>query len=307
MDTLPLPLNPTSPRRRIAAPLRANPSRREWGLALTVVALWGLAIGLPAHDGASLHATGFADARSVWGIPCAVDVLSNLGFLLMGLWGWVRLAAREHARPADGGSVAYVAAGVTAAAVANSADAGRASRRAWRLCAAVFFTGLIATAAGSAYYHWQPDAGRLLVDRATMAVAFAGLMGLAATERVSARAGWMLMILTLVAAGAALVVGQVRGNLVPWGVVQFGGLVLLMGLAGLRPTQEGSATRLGLVIGVYVVAKMFEAADAPVLAWTQGLISGHSLKHLVASLAALPVLAALRQNERGISTLEDRA
>ncbi len=292
MDTLPVPLSPT-PRRRTARPPSAPDARlRERGLALTVLALCGLAVALPAHDGTLLHAAGFADARAAWGIPCAMDVLSNLGFLLMGLWGWLRLGQTSLAwRDAE----------------TFARPEARAARRAWRACAAVFFTGLIVTAMGSAYYHWQPDAERLLVDRAAMAVAFAGLMGLAAAERVSPRAGLALLAAMAMGAAAALAVGASRGNLVPWGVVQFGGLLLLGGLAWLRAPQGQPMTRLGAVIGFYALAKLFEAGDALVFGWTQELVSGHSLKHVLASLAALPVLAALRHNESGTFTQEGRA
>ena len=45
----------------------------------------------------------------------------------------------------------------------------------------------------------------------------------------------------------------------------------------------------------YAAAKMLEAGDAWVFEATGHLVSGHTLKHGVAALAALPVLAALQQ------------
>ena len=45
--------------------------------------------------------------------------------------------------------------------------------------------------------------------------------------------------------------------------------------------------------------KALELADAPVFALTQQLISGHSAKHLVAALAAWPVVRALQSLARG--------
>ena len=45
----------------------------------------------------------------------------------------------------------------------------------------------------------------------------------------------------------------------------------------------------------YAAAKALELADAPVFALTQHLISGHSAKHIVAALAAWPVVRALQR------------
>ena len=44
----------------------------------------------------------------------------------------------------------------------------------------VFCAGLVLTALCSAIYHWEPDNAGLGLDRLGMAVAFAGLLGLAA-------------------------------------------------------------------------------------------------------------------------------
>ena len=52
--------------------------------------------------------------------------------------------------------------------------------------------------------------------------------------------------------------------------------------------------RWRVVIALYAVAKVLELADHQVWELTGHVVSGHSLKHVVASLAAWPVLAALR-------------
>jgi len=55
--------------------------------------------------------------------------------------------------------------------------------------------------------------------------------------------------------------------------------------------------KLGWVIFFYVVAKAFEMADHSIYEFTQHAVSGHTLKHLTASLAGLPVVLALRKLE----------
>jgi hypothetical protein len=48
------------------------------------------------------------------------------------------------------------------------------------------------------------------------------------------------------------------------------------------------------VILAYAAAKLLEMNDHAIFDLTGQLVSGHTLKHLVATLAALPVLASVR-------------
>jgi hypothetical protein len=202
-----------------------------------------------------------------------MDVLSNLPFALWGLAGAGVLvqALRRHA-------VDRTAAGLTG----------------------LFFGGLLVTTAVSAMYHWQPDNAGLLWDRVGMVLAFAGLLGLAAYEGISARAGVALAAAVLALGPVSVQVWAVSGNLLPWGVLQFGGMGLIVGLACLRreaagaqPLRRGLPIRWPLLITLYALAKVLELGDHQVFEWTGHLVSGHSLKHIVASCAAWPVVAAL--------------
>ena len=69
-------------------------------------------------------------------------------------------------------------------------------------------------------------------------------------------------------------------------------------LACLKPLPGALAVRWGVVIMIYAAAKLFEMADEAVYAATSQFISGHSLKHVAASCAAWPVLAALRSHHK---------
>jgi len=262
-------------------------TRRERGLLffLALLLLAGI-VGpvLPAADVAI--ALVFADTRGWHGLPNAMDVLSNLPFLFVGCWGlyWLHRIDRAHHEALAGFPLAPPASDPPD----NTLD-----------CAWLFFAGLIAAAAGSAFYHLQPDAPRLAADRAGMAVAFAGLIGMAVCERVSQRAGWPAAWFVLTAGLLSAEIVQETGNVLPWALVQFGGMVLVFVLALARPMPGGVGLRLGGVIALYALAKAFELADQQVFAATHEVVSGHTLKHLVASLAGLPVLAALRRLDRG--------
>ena len=258
-----LSVPPSDPRAR-CHPLRQNLSRAEAGLLLGVAALLALALFGPMLP-ASAHQHTLADQRALWGIPCALDVLSNLPFAIAGLWGLVALRR--------------VAPGML--------DAPS------RALASLFFAGLVCTAAGSALYHWQPQDAGLLWDRLGMVLPFAGLLGLAGASRVSARAGAAAAGTVLLAGPLAVLWWSHSGNLLPWAVVQLGGMLVVLALACL-PRRDGAlALHLGAVMALYALAKFFEAADHAVFEATGQAVSGHSLKHVLAAAAAWPVLAAL--------------
>ena len=68
---------------------------------------------------------------------------------------------------------------------------------------------------------------------------------------------------------------------------------LVVVLVFVKPVLGAMGVSIGLTIALYALAKVFEHFDAQVYTLTGEVLSGHSLKHLVASLAAWPVLAAV--------------
>lgn len=240
-------------------------------LALLALALFGPALPQPGQ----YH--GFADQRALWGLPFAMDVLSNIPFALAGAAGMVTLLRLPP----------------------------RALGNVQRAMAWLFFAGLVLTAGASSWYHWHPDEAGLAIDRCGMAVAFAGLLGLAAAERVSDRAGAALGLAVLVLAPIAAQVAAQSGNVLPWAALQFGGIALIVWFATRAPRPGSLGFSCGLVILAYAVAKLLEVNDHHVYALSGQIVSGHTLKHMVASLASLPVIAALwsldgpRQNAAG--------
>ncbi|QIP07073.1 hypothetical protein [Bradyrhizobium symbiodeficiens] len=249
--------NPTLPSVSRRPPFAA-PQRREGYVIGALCVLTLTALLAPALPAAAWHVPHFVDSRTWLGVPNAGDVLSNLAFLAMGVWGSERLRAR------------------------NDAPVG----------ASWFFVGLILTCLGSGFYHLDPDMPqRLVADRLGMAVAFAGFLGIAASERVSVRAGEAVLVLMMIA--GLLAAWVARENLTPWVVVQFGGMALAVALALTRPRPGALGVPLGGVIFFYVLAKLFELGDALIFEATGHIVSGHTLKHLAAALAAWPVIRSL--------------
>jgi hypothetical protein len=114
-------------------------------------------------------------------------------------------------------------------------------------------------------------------------------------ERVGPRPVVSVLSLTLLIALMSAALPLTHGNVLPWAVVQFGGVALIVWAACQRPVTGAMGVHLGAFIALYALAKALEMGDATVFHATGGAISGHSLKHLVAALAAWPVFAALRR------------
>lgn len=264
---------------------RRPPAFTVWSWALSTLWLVALFAGpalltaaglsLNPHGHTYLHAHGhpFVDARVLWSIPNAMDVLSNAPLSLAGLLGLLVLR-------------------------------GRGLPGATRAALVVFFSGLLVTGFGSALYHWAPDAAGLVADRLGMAVTFAGALALAVAERVGQAPARPVLVVAFIAAVLSAALPYTHGNVLPWAVVQFGGVALIAWAALQSPASAAIGVRIGALIAWYALAKALELGDAAVFHATSGWISGHSLKHLAAALAAWPVLAALlaqplRQNAAG--------
>jgi hypothetical protein len=207
----------------------------------------------------------FADQREALGIPRVFDVLSNLPFAFAGLLGLYLLS--------------------------------RSSNQNTLLIkpfAIVFFFGLVVTSIGSVWFHLQPfESGRLAADRLGMLVAFTGLIGCVSALKISLRAGYALAGFIAIAGVVSILHGNISGNALPWALLQFGGLAVVMCCAMLKNSASQSTLNICWIVAVYAAAKALEVADHPVFDWTNQLISGHSLKHIVASLAAWPVIAMI--------------
>jgi hypothetical protein len=248
-------------------------------LVLFTLALFGPASTQPSH----YH--DFADQRVLFGVPFAMDVFSNLAFLAVGLAGVACL-------------IAYPA---------------RALTNVERAMSTLFVAGLLFAAIASTWYHLHPDDAGLAIDRSGMAIAFAGALGLAVAGRISDRAGAALGIAVLVATPLALQCWMANGNALPWGVLQFGGMGLVVWASMLRLRSNSLDVRWGLVILAYAAAKLFELNDLAVFQLTGHHVSGHTLEHLFAALAGCPVVAALgalrnsRQNAASKARAIDRA
>ena len=206
----------------------------------------------------------FIDDRTLLGIPNFWNVATNLPFLGIGLLGLGRLPKLQWV--------------------------------ALRIPYIVFCAGIALVGVGSAYYHWAPSAPALVWDRLPMTVAFMALLSAVIQDRMSERLGRALLW-PLVAAGIASIgwwhwselAG--RGDLRPYAVVQFLPMLLIPLMLLLFRGGGLRDVSLWLAMFAYLLAKLAEQFDTAIYG-TAALLSGHSLKHLLAGLAVWHVARA---------------
>jgi len=226
-------------------------------LALTLVAIT-IVFFLPAIP-QSLAFHDFADGRPGWGIPNIANVISNLPFFIIGIYGFVLLTRRVISR-----AVFYTY--------------------------AMLFLGVILTGLGSAYYHSSPNNDSLVWDRMPMTIVFMAVLSATVAESINQSLGAGLL-LPLVILGVFSVLwwhyteGTGHGDLRLFYLLQFYPMLLIPLILALYydPARKGVVLSLGWVVFWYAIAKIFEQLDKPVYGYLG--ISGHTLKHLAAAVS----------------------
>ena len=239
--------------------------RPDWARAGILMAVTAAALAMTLCASPIPQALGyhdFADQRTLLGIRNALNVLSNLGFVLAGAVGLA--AVRRSASFVDGRE---------------------------HLPWLVLFVGVLLTSAGSTWYHLAPTNDSLVWDRLPMTLGFMGLLAALIGERVSVRWG-IVLLAPLVLLGAASVGYWIRteslgrGDLRLYYLVQFYPLVAILLLLALYPPRYTRGADLIVALAWYVAAKGAESCDGTIYR-ALGFVSGHTFKHLLATVGAL--------------------
>lgn len=235
-------------------------------LGVVLMSIYG-----PFPQAQSYH--NFADTRVFLGIPHTGDVLTNLGFFIVGGWGLWFLA-----QPGLSGQTFI--------------DCSEYRLYRW------FFAGVFLTALGSGWYHLEPNNYRLVCDRLPMAVAFMSIFAVMISERVKLSTGITLLV-PLVTIGVASILYWIwtehvgEGDLRWYLLVQFYPLLTIALMLLLLPSPYTLGNYYWGMFVFYTAAKVVEILDHEIFDLTVGLISGHNLKHLLAAAGAAWLLRML--------------
>lgn len=217
----------------------------------------------------------FAEQRALWGIPNFGDVISNVCFLAVGVLGLAFLLERPRPSPPDP----------------------------LRLPFLIYFAGIGLIALGSGTYHADPGNGALFWDRLPMTIAFMALFAAIIADRIDARAGLLLLPLLLILGGGSVVYWHFTeaaggGDLRFYAVVQFFPILAIPLICLMFPRRRLDGRWIAAMAGFYTLAKVFEHFDQGIFQLLGGIASGHSLKHLIAALAAYMALPMLKRAAR---------
>jgi hypothetical protein len=239
-------------------------------LILVVIALFLKPIPQPL----SYH--NFADHRPWLGIPNFGDVISNVPFAIVGVWGLVAIFIPGAMKP---GALKF----------ADPLE---------RWPYAVMFVGLVLTAFGSGYYHLAPDNARLVWDRIPIMMAMMALVCAVIAERANLYAGLALLPIAEIVGVASVLAwrnSELRGHgdLRFYAAMQIYAILVLLIMLLIRPRYTRS-TDFAVIVCLYVLAKILEESDRQVFAAVH-IVSGHTLKHLAAAAASYWVLRMLQK------------
>lgn len=221
----------------------------------------------PVPQPASYHL--FADGRLLAGaVPHAGDVLTNLAILAAGLLAIV-LRPRMSVSPGE------------------------------RPAVLMLIVGTFLTAAGSAYYHWAPSNGTLVWDRLPMMLTIPPALVLVLFDRVNpsfARAALWPFVVFATASVVWWTASEAMGreDVLLYLMVRYLMPLAVIYLVVFRRSRHTASGWLVAAIVCEGAASLSEHYDRQIYAATDGIASGHNLKHVVVAVALAYVFAWLR-------------
>jgi hypothetical protein len=209
----------------------------------------------------------FSDQRNFFGIANAFDVISNLGFFLVAIYGFY-LARKNTSLPKE-----YIIVGT------------------------ILSLATLLTFFGSSYFHLAPDIDRLFWDRLPMTLAFGGITSLLVIDRIDKKIGLMLAGILIPLAIFSAVGWHLEWlTLRPYIALQYGSMVFVVLVTLLCRKGLLANSIIWSSLGFYGVAKFFEVFDSQIFTMN-GFISGHTIKHILAALAILKLLTYLKEKK----------
>jgi len=212
----------------------------------------------------------FANSCTLCNVPNFMDVMSNIPFVFFGLLGSVYVLKQSKCK-------------------------GHFKNRIEFWIWLMFFFGAVLIGIGSAYYHLEPNNQTLVWDRLPMTLAFMPLFAAIITERLGPKIGAIFFPLLLLAGISSIFYWTYteslgEGDLRLYILIQFFPALAIPIMSLLFPPSYTGFKYIGFTLCFYGLAKVFEYFDHTLYNHLNQVISGHTLKHLVASLSILSMM-----------------
>lgn len=199
----------------------------------------------------------FADINFLFKIPNFFNVISNLGFALVGFYGLVLNYLHNL-------------------------------KSKYLQCLSI---GFLCTAIGSSYYHYNPNNITLFWDRLPMTIVFITFLAQVYDWYLNKKIASVIWVLGLFIVFLSvwywkLSEAKNMGDLRLYAIVQFLPILLILIIVSLNYKRQKQFTlNISLIGFCYFTAKLFEQYDVYIFNILK-LISGHTLKHIAASFSA---------------------
>jgi hypothetical protein len=231
-------------------------------LAITIPVIIIVCNLRPIHQNLSYHS--FADTRTFAGIPNFWNVITNLPFIIIGVYGFALVNDIKY----------------------------------HRLIYSMLLIGIVLTGFGSGYYHLHPNNQTLVYDRIPMTIVFMSFLSLTIAQCIKEQWGRVLLLPFIFIGIGSVLWWHYSDDLRVYGFVQFYPVLFVPLIYLLFPSNENrqSWRILKWVIVWYIVAKLFEHFDKEIFRLTH-FSSGHSLKHLAASVSCYYLIKMLQRRE----------
>ncbi|MBW1848743.1 MAG: ceramidase domain-containing protein [Deltaproteobacteria bacterium] len=234
-------------------------------LLLTILTISGLIvlflIGPIPQDPAYHH---FADTKKIFGIPNFFNVITNLPFIIIGIWGLLRVWTNKIVTSIKPHYIIF--------------------------CAGIFLIGL-----GSSFYHLHPDNPSLVWDRLPITIAFMSFFSALIAEYISPNMGKKMLYPALAVGIVSVIYWHITetlgtGDLRPYAAIQYIPLALTPLILIMYEPQNTYKRYVFWSLVFYGLSKVFEILDAEIFGFFQSVISGHTIKHLLAAPGSIFVI-----------------
>ena len=207
----------------------------------------------------------FADKRTIFGTPFFFDVTTNAFFAIFGFIG-LNFCLRKKQKTAL-----------------------------WSWI--IFFFGVTIVSLGSGYYHLNPNNNSLFWDRLPMTIGFMSLFIAILSEYVNPNIGKFVLIPAILVGFSSVIYWHLIDDLRFYFWIQLIPLLTIPIVMILFKSKFTHQRYLIYALIFYLLAKITETYDKEIFSFIYQQISGHSLKHILASLGPLYIFFMIKKRK----------